>query len=163
VGYEKNMEISGKPTIHPFLFITGKASGYITWLILVLALLRVGSFHQSSDKLYDYIAFICMFAGALIVFLSSFKLGNSLRIGLPTEQTTLKTEGIYHLSRNPMYVGLHLITLASIVYTSRWWVALLGFYSYYMYHLIISGEEHFLESRFGSEYLDYKHKVRRYL
>jgi len=156
------MEVSGKPTIHPFLFITGKASGYIAWLILAIALSGVGYFHQSSGKVYDYIAFSCLFAGALIVFLSSFTLGRSLRIGLPTEQTRLKTKGIYILSRNPLYLGAHLITLASVLYTLIWWVALLAIFSYYVYHLIILGEERFLESRFGSEYLDYKNKVRRY-
>jgi len=30
------MDIIGKPTIKPFLFYTGKISGYITWLILIL-------------------------------------------------------------------------------------------------------------------------------
>jgi len=157
------MEISGKPTIHPFLFISGKTSGYLTWLILVLALTGVLSLHQSSGKLFDYIAFICLAAGAELIIMSSFKLGRSMRIGLPTEQTNLKTRGIYQLSRNPLYIGAHLITLASILYTLSWWVALLGIYSYYVYHLIILGEERFLESRFGNEYLDYKSNVRRYL
>jgi protein-S-isoprenylcysteine O-methyltransferase Ste14 len=157
------MEISGKSTIHPFLFITGKASGYITWLILVLALTGVWNMHQSAGKVFDYIAFICLFAGAEFVILSSFRLGRSMRIGLPTGQTTLKTRGIYQLSRNPLYIGAHLITLASVLFTLSWWVALLAIYSYYVYHLIILGEEKFLESRFGNDYLYYKLKVRRYL
>ena len=156
------MEFSGKATIHPILFITGKASGYITWLILVLALVDVANLHQSFGRVYDYIALICSLAGVLLIFLSSFSLGRSIRIGLPTEETTLKTKGIYQFSRNPMYVGAHLITLSSVFYTLNWWVALLGIYSYFVYHLIILGEERFLESRFGSEYLDYKKRVRRY-
>lgn len=157
------MEFSGKPTIHPVLFLSGKTSGYFTWIILVLALSGVKNLHQSHGKVYNYIAFGCLITGAICIFLSSFYLGRSMRIGLPTNFTALKTKGIYRFSRNPLYVGLHLITLASVFYTFLWWVVLPGLFSFFVYHLIILGEEKFLESRFGTEYSEYKHKVRRYI
>jgi protein-S-isoprenylcysteine O-methyltransferase Ste14 len=42
-------------------------------------------------------------------------------------------------------------------------VIILGIYSIITYHLIILGEEKFLEERFGDEYFSYKNKVRRYI
>jgi protein-S-isoprenylcysteine O-methyltransferase Ste14 len=71
--------------------------------------------------------------------------------------------GIYRISRNPMYVGLHLLTLSSMVYTLHPLIILAGFFSFLVYHLIILGEEKFLAGRFGAPYLKYKQKVRRYL
>lgn len=83
-------------------------------------------------------------------------------MGIPLKETKLKTEGIYKISRNPMYIGLHLITLSSIVYTMNIYLFIIGLYSVYVYHLIILSEEKFLSSRFGGDYSNYKQKVRRY-
>ena len=45
-----------------------------------------------------------------------------------------------------------------------WIIFLLpGLYSIIIYHFIILGEEKFLESRFGKDYIEYKQKVRRYI
>ncbi len=44
-------EISGKPTIHPALFITGKAAGYFAWLMLALALTGTETLHQQTGGL----------------------------------------------------------------------------------------------------------------
>jgi protein-S-isoprenylcysteine O-methyltransferase Ste14 len=38
-----------------------------------------------------------------------------------------------------------------------------GIYSIVVYHLIIIGEEKFLEKAFREAYLEYKKKVRRYI
>jgi protein-S-isoprenylcysteine O-methyltransferase Ste14 len=98
--------------------------------------------------------------GLLFVLVSIFYLGKSTRLGLPSEQTRLKTNGIYKLSRNPMYVGFGLFTIASMMYTL---VIIAGIYSLTVYHLIIKSEEQFLTRRFVTEYNNYTNKVRRYL
>jgi protein-S-isoprenylcysteine O-methyltransferase Ste14 len=84
-------------------------------------------------------------------------------LGLPKEDITLKTGGIYKASRNPMYVGFDLVTISSIVYSGNLLIAVMGVYSIIIYHAIILGEEKFLASRFGEEYADYKKKVGRYI
>ncbi len=62
-----------------------------------------------------------------------------------------------------MYLGFDLFTLASIVFTANIIIAIIGIYSIIIYHYIIIGEEHFLEKRFGNEYMTYKRNVRRYV
>jgi protein-S-isoprenylcysteine O-methyltransferase Ste14 len=89
-------------------------------------------------------------------------LGKSTRLGLPSDDTQLKTNGLYKYSRNPMYVGFNLITIASIIYTLHWIIIILGVYSLIIYHLIIKGEEKFMMKRFGEEYKNYQLKVSRY-
>jgi protein-S-isoprenylcysteine O-methyltransferase Ste14 len=101
--------------------------------------------------------------GLLFTVISLVNLGKSTRLGLPSDDTKLKTNGIYKISRNPMYVGFDLITIASIVFTLHWLVIILGIYSLITYHLIIKGEEVFMIKRFSNEYEKYQLKVRRYL
>jgi len=155
-------DYAGKPTIRPWLFYSGKTCGYLTWLFFCLSLLHVGIELYFTSSVTGILTLIFAVSGISLIILSSVFLGNSIRIGLPGEQTVLKTGGIYRYSRNPMYVGAHLITLSGMVYTLNPWIILPGLYSFYVYHLIILGEERFLEDRFGDAYLKYKQKVNRY-
>ena len=157
------MELIGKTSIHPVVFYSGKISGYITWIILILQLFNINLIEKKLFFYNDYIAAFFLFAGLVFTVFSLVNLGKSTRLGLPTEDTTLKTSGIYKLSRNPMYVGFNFITIASVVYTINWFVTILAIYSFITYHLIIKGEETFMEKRFGSRYKEYQSKVRRYL
>ena len=84
-------------------------------------------------------------------------------MGLPSESTVLKTNGIYKFSRNPMYVGFGLFTLASMIYTLNVLIIIAGIFSLIVYHLIIKSEEKFLLIRFGNDYENYGKNVRRYL
>jgi protein-S-isoprenylcysteine O-methyltransferase Ste14 len=155
------MEVVGKTTIHPILFYTGKAAGFLTWLAWWRSTWVIVS---NTQMLYNHqIARIFLAAGLIFIFVSLLNLGKSVRVGLPSEQTTFKTHGIYKISRNPMYVGLHLVTLSSMIFSLNWIVIVLGFYSFIIYHFIIKGEEEFLKTRFGQVYLDYQNRVRRYL
>lgn len=156
------MGISGKPTIQPVMFIAAKITGYFTWLMLVLAFAGVCDLRYHGSNWLDFIVFLTLIAGIVYILISSFTLGKSIRIGLPTEKTTLKTHGIYRLSRNPMYIGVHLVTLAAMLITLKWWVILPGIFSIYAYHMIALAEERFLESRFGEPYIRYKQQTRRY-
>ena len=67
------------------------------------------------------------------------------------------------MSRNPMYPGFNLVTLASMIYTSNLIVIGFGVFSIVTYHQIILEEEKFLTERFGEQYLAYKKTVHRYL
>lgn len=154
------MKLIGKPTIHPLLFYTGKISGYVTWAVFALA--ATGLLAPNPPGL-RWPAYALAILAAVFITVSSVNLGRSTRLGVPSEPTEFKSHGIYRLSRNPMYVGFHLLTAASMLYTVHWVIIMLGLYSIFVYHLIILGEEKFLERRFRQAYLDYKRKVWRYL
>jgi protein-S-isoprenylcysteine O-methyltransferase Ste14 len=157
------MEIIGKTPINPLLFITGKLSGYLTWIFLLISLIRIELFPFYTNPAVRIIALILLAVGLIFIIMSSIYLGRSVRLGLPQTETVLKQSGIYKFSRNPMYVGFDLLTLSSMIYTLNWIVIILGIYSMITYHLIINGEENFLTDRFGEQYLTYKRKVRRYV
>lgn len=157
------MELIGKAPINPFLFYTGKILGYIIWFICILEIFNIKIVNTPELFANKEIAFLLFSIGVVMTILSLINLGKSIRFGLPTSNTQLKTSGIYSISRNPMYVGINLFTLASMVYLMNWMVMIVGIYSLVVYHLIIKSEEKFLLERFGEDYQNYLKKVRRFL
>jgi len=156
------MELIGKPSINPFLFYSGKLIGYTTWVIFVLSSLNIINISMLPILPLKYVSFGTAIIGLIFTFLSIIHLCKSTKLGLPSESTVLKTYGIYIISRNPMYVGFNLFTISSVLYTQNIFILFACLYSVFIYHLIILGEEKFLENRFRSDYLNYKKRVRRY-
>jgi protein-S-isoprenylcysteine O-methyltransferase Ste14 len=72
--------------------------------------------------------------------------------------------GVYHLSRNPMYVGNALIAIGM---TMRFgsplaYVIVIPFFLF-VYQAIVAAEENYLRGKFGAEYEAYEKSVNRYL
>lgn len=156
------MNLIGKTTINPLIFYSGKIAGYITW---VLFFLNVSGLYLNAVQQSEYLriaSYASAAAGLLIVTVSLINLGKSTRLGIPSDATEFKKSGLYRFSRNPMYAGFNLLTIASVLYIPDYYVIVMGVYSIAVYHLIIKGEELFLEERFGGEYQEYKKIVRRY-
>lgn len=77
---------------------------------------------------------------------------------------SLQTNGIYGITRNPMYVGLALVYLGISCLVGNWWnIILFPFLLLIVQEYIIKREEKYLERRFGQDYIKYKHKVRRWV
>jgi protein-S-isoprenylcysteine O-methyltransferase Ste14 len=157
------MDLIGKSTINPFLFYSGKIAGYYTWIMLLLMFFKINLVERISISYSEYFSYATLVTGLIFVVFSLINLGRSTRLGLPSENTVFKTNGLYRICRNPMYLGFNLLTLSSMTYTLNIWIILPGIYSIAVYHLIIKGEEIFLENRFGQDYINYKRRVRRYL
>lgn len=78
--------------------------------------------------------------------------------------TALAFGGPYRFTRNPMYLGLALLTLgiAAIVNT-LWPLLALPFVLWIVRRSVIDREERYLEAKFGEAYLEYKGRVRRWV
>jgi protein-S-isoprenylcysteine O-methyltransferase Ste14 len=155
------MNIFGRATISPIFFFTGKISGYVTWILYILSILKIDAISRTQSLLF-IISIILFIIGFVITVISLFNLGKSTRLGLPDDDTKFVTSGLYGISRNPMYLGFDLLTLSSMVYFCNMYVFLLGLYSLIIYHFIILGEEKYLEKTFGAIYSKYKKEVNRY-
>ncbi len=78
--------------------------------------------------------------------------------------STLVTAGPYRVCRNPMYLGLAVLSLGvAIADQSLWTLIALALVVTLIQRRVIEPEEAFLEKRFGAEYLSYKRAVRRWL
>jgi protein-S-isoprenylcysteine O-methyltransferase Ste14 len=115
---------------------------------------------------------ITRIAGIILLTTSLCFLATSLKKFLQTKNSlmtirpaaSLQTNGIYNISRNPMYVGLAFLYLALSCFIGNWWnIILFPILFLVVQSYIIKKEEQYLIRRFGHEYLVYKAKVRRWL
>ena len=82
----------------------------------------------------------------------------------PGTTSSLVTDGVFRLTRNPMYLSLVLYLLGWAAYLSNWLALLLvPMFVLYINELQIKPEERALSALFGAEYASYKTDVRRWL
>jgi hypothetical protein len=72
-------------------------------------------------------------------------------------------EGIYKISRNPMYFSFLFLNTATFLYLPSVLLLIIMLYGMIVHHFIILSEEKYLEKEFGNEYLRYKTRVPRYI
>lgn len=102
----------------------------------------------------------CIVAGVL-QFRASSTTVNPTR---PDTTATLVTGGIYGRTRNPMYVGMTLMLLGWSVWLGSVYALILPVtFVLYMNRFQIAPEEKALHALFGTEFLTYKSRVRRWL
>jgi protein-S-isoprenylcysteine O-methyltransferase Ste14 len=78
--------------------------------------------------------------------------------------TALVITGPYRFTRNPMYVSLAALTSALALFMNTWWpILLLAPVLLIVRVFVIGPEERYLHRRFGSDYVAYMHRVRRWL
>lgn len=112
------------------------------------------------------------YAGVLPIMLgmalAGWGAGLFRKLGTPVipfdKSTVLVTQGPYRFTRNPMYLGMVVVLVGvwlllgsaspALVVPLFWLVIEFRF---------VRAEEAFMEALFGSEYLDYKRRVRRWL
>lgn len=98
---------------------------------------------------------------ALLLFKRNQTTVNPLVKGIAN---TLVVEGIYKLTRNPMYVGMVFFLLAWATYLNTILpLVVLGLFIIYLTKFQIIPEEQALESIFGDEYRQYIASTRRWL
>ncbi len=81
-----------------------------------------------------------------------------------TESSVLVTDGLFRVTRNPMYLGFVLIVtgLAVLIRSLTPWVVVLGFVILLDREYIVV-EERMLGEKFGTRWIDYKQRTRRWL
>ena len=103
---------------------------------------------------------------AVVLFLSAVRTFRTAGTPVPGNRptTTIVRTGPYRCSRNPIYLSFSLLQRGVACWVNSLWllvtlmpaVALMSF-------VVIPREEHYLETRFPSDYLPYKASVRRWL
>jgi protein-S-isoprenylcysteine O-methyltransferase Ste14 len=159
----KNIEQDGQAPINRTLFYTSKYSILVIWSAAVLQSWGIGLAVLEAPAVVTGITLALWVFGFALLFLGRFGLGSSFRLGTPKESTSLRTGGLYGISRNPMYVGVYATVLASVLYTMNPLIWVLGAFVVAVHHQIVLGEEGYMETVFGKEYADYCRRVGRYI
>jgi protein-S-isoprenylcysteine O-methyltransferase Ste14 len=95
-------------------------------------------------------------------FFSFKSRGTPVRPG--AEPTQLVLSGPYRITRNPMYLGLLLISIGCFfAMESLWFVVPPVIFFWIINFRLIPFEEQLMKEHFGAEYEAYRHRVRRWL
>ena len=157
---QQNTEIAGVIARPPFLFLGALALGLVWDFLLPLP------FPVPGSELVNRIG-----GGALVVIglaLAVAGIRNFSRAGTPVvgykPTRALATAGIYGWSRNPIYLGMFLVYGGIGLAAQSAWVLLITVpLAITIRYGVVAREEAYLERRFGDDYRQYKHRVRRWL
>jgi protein-S-isoprenylcysteine O-methyltransferase Ste14 len=119
-------------------------------------------FHLQITKIIGILFLVISLFFLVTSLIKFFQSKNTLILIKPA--SSLQTNGIYSISRNPMYVGLAIVYLGITCLIGNWWnIILFPLLLLVIQEYIIKKEENYLERAFGENYLDYKSRVRRWL
>lgn len=100
----------------------------------------------------------------LIAIVSFIKTKTTINPLSPQNTNQLVTTGLYHYSRNPMYLGLFFLLLGTVLWLGNPVnIFLLLLFLLVITLLQIKPEEKILTEKFGSDYQHYCEQVRRWL
>ena len=107
---------------------------------------------------------ILVAAAFVLFFVSTYVMrrgGGSVPTGEPTD--AIVRQGPYRFSRNPIYLSMLSLHIGLAIWTNSAWFFATALASFVLLTWgVISREERYLERKFGSEYLDYKSRTRRW-
>lgn len=141
----------------PFVYAAAVIGGYL--------LNRRWPLPIGTKAWWDVAAAVLVVVWAALTF-SSFALfwrrQNSVIPNRPANE--LVVSGPYRVTRNPMYVGLALLTTALAIVLNTWWPVVLLVPALAIIRVtVIAREERYLRRRFGADYDAYTRRVRRWI
>ena len=166
IGKKSNISVSevrGKPTIEPFFFYSGKIALFCSVLMFLIKALIPHFGYVHIPATLAWIATVVLWLSATFMAIALKDLGSEVRMGLPKSVNHLPTRGMFRFSRNPLYVSLDMMVVASCLYFPDLINITLALYGIIVHHFIIKGEEEYLSRQFKNEWEQYTLKVRRYL
>jgi len=157
-------ELFGRATINLSVQLLGKAFILLPNCFLLFETLGFKLSWLDVPEFLRWIGVFIFFEGVLFLSFSLIHLGRYTKMGLPKNDVIqLWTTGIYKLSRNPMYLGLIIVAIASVMLVPNPFNLVFAIAGILIHHKIIINEEKFLTERFEQQYLDYKKNTNRYL
>jgi len=111
---------------------------------------------EIKQSLMFYTSLIVYVFGIILLTLSVINFANP-------SKDSININGVYRLSRNPMYVSYFIYFIGCVLLTQS--IILFGFVLLFQIttHWIILSEERWCVNKFGEKYLQYMKNVRRYI
>jgi protein-S-isoprenylcysteine O-methyltransferase Ste14 len=109
---------------------------------------------------------VVVLVGAAVIAISAFRAMRRAQTAVnPSRPTTaIVSDGAFGFSRNPIYLSLTMLYVGiALLFNALWVLLLLLPLVVVVQNGVIKREEHYLEQKFGDEYLRYKASVRRWV
>lgn len=117
---------------------------------------------QLDKQSIKYVGLAVLCIALVWTVIAQGHMNNSWRIGIDIEtKTELVTNGLFTISRNPIFFGMILSLVGLFLTTPNAFTILFLILGYILIQIQIRLEEDFLSKEHGQEYLNYKQKVRR--
>lgn len=120
-------------------------------IFIYLLFLRI-----KADSVWFYIGLVIFIFGTVLFTVSVINYARPKTNGI-------NVNGLYKISRNPMYVSYFVYFLGCAILTNSWILFVLLIVFQTSSHWIILSEERWCIENFGEEYIKYMNKVRRYI
>ncbi|HKJ43347.1 MAG TPA: methyltransferase [Sunxiuqinia sp.] len=160
----------GTPTITSWIFYLAKFIIVVIVGLLFIATIKPqfflhfpGLIQHEIPEVQKLMALIFLLGANLLVVPAYYGMSIFTRVGLPTGEHALQTNGVYNITRNPMYTSFYFFHVACILLIPSLVLVPLMIFNLVAHHYIILNEEKFLAKTFQNEYLNYKKDTARYL
>jgi protein-S-isoprenylcysteine O-methyltransferase Ste14 len=111
-----------------------------------------------------WIGVLFCLAGLAVLLWSLISFGRSFRIGIDADRPdALIVDGIFALSRNPIYVAFAMILSGEFLIFANWISLIYLVAALVLMHRQVLREEAYLKAHYGRTYEQYCARVRRYL
>ena len=141
----------------PLIFLSFLALGYFLNRIYPLPFLQ-----RPLNTIISAIFFAYAALTAGLAFYYIKKSGTNINTRKPTN--AIVTHSVYLYSRNPIYLSMVILLIAfASFFNSLWIFFMIPPFMIVIQKCVIEREERYLENKFGTEYLNYKNRVRRWL
>jgi protein-S-isoprenylcysteine O-methyltransferase Ste14 len=141
----------------PLVYVMGLLAGYLLERKYPLASLP----HNLSLAA----GIVLCVAGVVVIRSAARTMWKAKTSMIPFRPTTaIVSDGVFQLTRNPMYVAMVVIYVGIALWMrAPWALVLLPLVVLGVDRLVIAKEERYLAGKFGEPYLAYKNKVRRWI
>lgn len=140
--------------------VVAMAAVTIIGIVLFGYVFKIGILNTPWTWIFRTVGAILIIAGIVIWLISAFCSGMDESIA----ENKLKTDGIYALTRNPMYNGWWLMISGITLMWGNAFMLILPFVNrLIMTVILINTEEKWLSDLYGDEYNEYKRKVKRFI
>lgn len=153
----KEKDTAGVIAPPPLIFLSGLLiGGLISWFYPFNFLPNIWGYLLGG---------ILVVTGLGIVLIAKTKMAKAETNIEPWKPTTaILSDGIYGISRNPIYLAMIFIYVGMVfIFNLLWMLPPIILVLFVMHYGVILREENYLEQKFGDEYLNYKEKVRRWI
>jgi len=175
-----SVRVKRKTGINPYVFkksdsahdYLGRVSPPITFLVFAVAILNVflpsalqflAPFQWLQTGWLQISGFVIIHIALLWIIIAQLQMSNSWRVGIDhSAKTELKTNGIFVISRNPVFLGM-IITLLGVFFIVPNAITLLTVVaSTLLFQVQVRLEEEYLKNTHGENYVNYCRKTRRW-
>jgi protein-S-isoprenylcysteine O-methyltransferase Ste14 len=117
-----------------------------------------------QNKYVEISGLILISLATALCFAAQMNMKDSWRVGIDFAAAgSLVTAGLFRFSRNPIFLTMLMVQLGLLMVLPNWISFFLFTVSYLLIQIQVRLEEDFLKDHYGTDYLSYSKRVRRWI